>query len=192
MPSGCRSPGDWARLRKDNEALQRDQQRLQDTIARRDALIAALSGQIETLEGFGPDQPAALFAPVKIEIAGLSGGADYDGQPGDDGVTVYLRPRDANGDVVKVPGRITIQLQDNTDSTSPRLLGGRVFDDPARLGKLWHGKFITQHYTLKCPFSAKTKLPTTRRVTVHAEFVDYLTGATLTAVKEVSISFPDR
>ena len=118
-------------------------------------------------------------------------GADYDGKPGDDGVTVYLRPRDADGHVVKVPGRITVQLLDNTDLGSPRPLGLYVFADPSELRKLWHGRFATQHYTLKCPFPPGTKLPDARRVTVSAEFVDYLTGATLTAVEEVPVSLTD-
>ncbi len=190
--SACRSAGDWARLSRNNESLERDRQRLTDIIAQRDGQIALLHGRIENLEGFGRDRPAALFAPVKIEIASLSGGANYDGKPGDDGVTVYLRPRDANGDVVKVPGRITIQLLDNANLAAPRLLGLRVFDDPDQLGELWHGRFSTNHFTLKCPFPPGTKLPATRRVTVNAEFVDYLTGATLTAVKEVLISYPDQ
>ena len=111
--------------------------------------------------------------------------------PGDDGVTVYLRPRDADGDVVKAPGRISIQLLDNTNLRTPRVLALKVFDDPEELRKLWHGRFATNHYTLKCPFPPEVELPTSRRVTVSAEFTDYLTGATLTAVKEVSIAFPD-
>ncbi len=188
--SACRSPGQWARLIKDNDALRRDNGRMKRIVAQRDGTIARLHRQIEHLEGFGPGRPAGLFAPVKIEIASLSGGAEYDDKPGDDGVTVYLRPRDAAGDVVKVPGRITIQLIDNANLASPRRLGLYVFDDPGELGKLWHGKFATNHYTLRCPFPPGTKLPNTRRVTVNAEFVDYLTGATLSAVKEVRLSFP--
>ncbi len=189
--SGCDAPGRRAKLTQENEALRRDNERLERTVQQRDGTIARLSQQIENLEGFGPDRPADLFAPVKIEIASLSGGADYDGRPGDDGVTVYLRPRDADGHVVKVPGRITIQLLDNAVLGSPRVLGVYRFDDIEKLRQIWLGRFATQHYTLRCPFPPDTKLPERRRVTVHAEFVDYLTGATLTAVKEVSISFPD-
>ena len=63
-------------------------------------------------------------------------------------------------------------------------------DDPAQLGSLRHGRFTTNHFTLKCPFPAGVMLPETRRVTVSAELVDFLTGATLTAVKEVTITVP--
>lgn len=186
--SACASGGERTRLIKENDVLRRDTERLQRTIVQRDGTIVQLHRQIENLEGFRPDRPADLFAPVKLEIASLTGGADYDGKPGDDGVTVYLRPRDADGHVVKVPGRITIQLLDNANLGSPRILGLYVFDDPAKLRKLWHGRFATQHYTLRCPFPPGATPPDTRRVTVSAEFADYLTGAALTAVKEVPIS----
>ena len=181
-------PGQRAKLVKENEALRRTKQRLEHTVGERDGTIAALHRQIEHLEGFGPDRPADLFAPVKIEIASLTGGADYDDEPGDDGVTVYLRPRDEDGHVVKVPGRIKIQLLNNTDLSKPRLVGLYEFSDPHELRTLWHGRFGTQHYTLKCPFPPAAKLPETRRLTLAIEFVDYLTGSTLTATQGVTIS----
>ena len=56
--------------------------------------------------------------------------------------------------------------------------------------RLWYGQFGTNHYTLECPFPSETSPPVPRRVTVSAEFVDYLTGARLTAVEEVSVSHP--
>ncbi len=184
----CKSPGEWARLRTENEAFRRDKQRLERLVTQRESTIAGLHEQVENLQGFRPDRPAALFGPVKIEIASLSGGADYDENPGDDGVNVYLRPRDADGDVVKAPGRITIQLLDNGNLASPRVLGVYVFDTPRKLRELWHGRFATHHYTLRCPFPPGANVPATRRVTVSAEFLDYLTGARLTAVKEVSVT----
>ena len=73
-----------------------------------------------------------LFAPVRAEIVSRSGGGNYDGLPGDDGVTVYLRLLDAEGDAVKVPGRITVQLLDNERLGAPRLLGLYRFDDVDR------------------------------------------------------------
>lgn len=186
------SGAERGRILKDNDALRRDKGRLERTVAERDATIASLKQQAETLKGFGPDRKADLFAPVKLEIASLSGGADYDGKPGDDGITVYLRPRDADGDVVKVPGRMKVQLVDNTNIGSPRVLGVYVFDDLNEARKTWHGKFGTQHFTLQCPFRSNVELPKSRRVLVSAEFLDLLTGATLTASKEVGFSIPER
>ena len=159
------------------------------TLARRDETIAALHRQIDTLKGFPPDRPADLFAPVAVEIASLSRGVDFDGKPGDDGITVHLRLTDADGDPVKAPGRIRIQLVDNSELGAPKVIRVYEFNDPQELRKMWHSRFGTQHYTLRCPFPPDVKLPKNRRVGVHAEFVDFLTGATLTAGKEVPISF---
>lgn len=193
MPvSACVSPAQHARVLQEKTNLLRNQRSLQRTVAQRDGTIARLERQIENLKGFAPDQPADLFAPVKLDIASLSGGADYDGMPGDDGVTVHLRLHDADGSVIKAPGRITIELTDHSDLGAPRVLEVFVFDDPEQLRKSWYGRFGTQHYTLKCPFPPDIVLPDSRKLTVHAEFVDYLTGDVLSAVAEVTISVPGR
>ncbi len=187
---GCRSGAERGKILRDNDALRRNKERLERTVAQRDATIAAQQKQLEDLQGFDPDRPVGVFSPVKLEIASLSGGADYDGRPGDDGITVYIRPRDADGDIVKVPGWIKVQLVDNTNLGSPRVLGVFSFDDLDKVRKTWHGKFGTQHFTLKCPFPSGMELPRSRRVLVSAEFTDLLTGKTLTASKEVEFSFP--
>ena len=187
--TGCGSPGERARLVKENQALRVEAETLERRIAQRDGTITLLHKQIRDLQGFGLDRPVDIFAPVKAEIVSRSGGADYDGEPGDDGVTVYLRLLDADGDAVKVPGRITVQLLNNTDLSSPRLLGVFQFDSVDRLRKAWYGKFGTQHYSLKCPFPYGDKPP--RRVDVKVEFVDYLTGRTLAATKELAISYAE-
>lgn len=181
----CRSPADWAELSRENDDLRRGTRRLEHTIAECDATVAALRGQIDNLRTWSSDRPADLFAPTRIEIASLSGGADYDDKPGDDGITVYIRPRDADNDVVKVPGRLEIQLLDNANLQSPRVLGVYVFEAD-KLRNLWHGRFMTNHYTLKCPFSPGGELPKTRKLLISAKFSDFLTGAVLTATKEVA------
>jgi len=159
-------------------------------VLERDGRIAELERRADDLQRFDASQPADLFAPVKIEIASLSGGVDLDDAPGDDGVRVHLRPRDADGYIVKAPGRVTVQLTDLTDPNLPRLLGVCVVDDAEALRKSWYGRFGTNHFTVDCPFAADVTLPSSRSVVVHAEFTGYLTGRTLTAVKEVAISIP--
>ncbi len=184
----CLPPGERARLIQQNEGLRRENERLQRAVAQRNGTVAALYAQIENLQGFGPDRPADLFAPVKLEIASLTGGANFDDKPGDDGVTVYLRLRDADGDTVKSPGQISVQLLDNTHLEKPRVLGVYRIDDPERVRKAWYGKFGTQHYTLKCPFPPETDVPETGKVDVKVKFVDFLTGAVLTSMKEVTVN----
>ncbi|MEK7710711.1 MAG: hypothetical protein AAB341_02350 [Planctomycetota bacterium] len=188
----CRSPGEWARLVKENQSLREDKARLERSVSDRDGTITSLHLQIDNLKGFGADRPTDAFAPIKLEIASLSGGANYDGQPGDDGVTVYLRPLDADGDVVKASGRIAIQLLDNSVLGSPRVVGVYVFDDIKALRKMWYGMLGTQHYTVRCPFPPGATLPESRKLLVSAAFVDFLTGQTLTADKEIAFATPVR
>ncbi|MFQ5589972.1 MAG: hypothetical protein ACE5HE_02305 [Phycisphaerae bacterium] len=185
--SACISPGERAKLTQENEALRGENQRLRRAVEQRDGTVAVLHERIGNLRGLGPDRPVDLFAPVEVEIVRLTGGADYDSIPGDDGVTVYFRLRDLDGDTVKRPGRISVQLLDNTNLAAPRVLGLYVLDDPERVRKAWYGRFGTRHYSLKCPFPPGTQVPDSGRVEVKVEFIDYLTGATLTAMKEVTV-----
>lgn len=189
--TGCTGSQRHIGLIKEKEALQRSADQMLRELAAKDARIDQLESQVATLQAFNPRRPADLFAPVKIQIASLTRGADYDGLPGDDGVTVHIRPRDADGDAVKAAGSITIQLIDNTNLATPTVVGVYEFDDPQALRSLWHGRFGTDHYSLKCPFPNGYRPPASRRLTVSAKFVDFLTGATLTAVAEVGVSFPD-
>ena len=190
LTAGCDAPGERVRLANENQQLRGQNTRLSREVAQRDGTITQLNRQLRNLRQLGPERPIAAFAPVKLKIASLSRGTDYDGKPGDDGVRVYLQPLDADGDPVKVPGKISIQLVDDSELGKPRLLGFYVFDGIEDLRRMWHGKFLTQHFTVDCPFPPRTKLPTSRQVNVTAEFVDYLSGATLTASKSVPISFP--
>lgn len=185
--AGCATPSSNVKTAQVAEDLRRENGRLARVVTQRDDSITELEAQIKTLQGFAPDRPIGSFHPVAIEIASLSGGADYNATPGDDGVTVHLRLRDADGDVVKVAGRISIQLLDTTTPGSPSAVGVCVFDDPAALGRMWHGRFGTNHFTLRCPFS-QGETPTCRKLTVNVEFVDYLTGKSLTVVAEVAVS----
>ena len=105
---------------------------------------------------------------------------------------MYLRPLDADGAVVKASGRIAIQLLDNSVLGSPRVVGVYVFDDIKALRKMWYGMLGTQHYTVRCPFPPGATLPESRKLLVSAAFVDFLTGQTLTADKEIAFATPVR
>ncbi len=143
-----------------------------------------------TRGGVFTDTMIDAYIELNIEIASLSGGSDFNDKPGDDGVTIHLRPKDADGQVVKVPGRITIQLLDNTDMAAPKIIAVCKFEKPDSLRTLWMGILGTNHYTIRCPFPEGVALPTSRKLLVGASFVDFLTGKTLTTSKEISFSPP--
>jgi hypothetical protein len=174
---GCESP---AQLE-----LQRQLRALNDQITEKDHQLAAQRITIEQLQqrvaqvrGLTPEDLERIFYPVKIEIASLSGGANYDGQPGDDGVTVYLRPLDRAGDAVKVAGDIRIELYDLANPPDDNLVG--VYSVPVdEASRLWHGKLATYHYTVRCPWESGP--PAHDEITIRATFEDYLTQRVMTA-----------
>ena len=178
LPAGCEDAGvTIAELRQRNNSLerqlgqvQRDQVALQEELKNRKA-------QITRLQRLGARRLDLLNPAVRIEIDRLSGGYDEDGVPGDDGVVVYLRPIDAEGDVIKATGEIEIQLWDLAAPTGDVLIGQYVLD-AVHARKLWYGKFMTYHYAIRCPW--REGPPQHDEVTVRVLFTDYVSGEVLT------------
>ncbi len=135
--------------------------------------------RIETLVGIGPDRLKKLYYPVQLKLGQYTGGADLDGQPGDDGVKVYLRPLDQRGDTVKVAGTVTIELYDLAAKDN-KLIGQYQFNVD-EVSKAFSGGFMAYHFTFTCPW--KPARPKNSELTIRAEFTDYLTGKKLTAQK---------
>lgn len=186
---GCFSrPDPFVReLQAKNDALSREVDRLERALAPRDAQIASLERQVKELTsrgsagGHGP-----LFPVAGIEFARLTGGRDYDGKAGDDGVTVYLRPVDADGSTIKTGGDITIQLMELPADGAPKLYASYEFTDPDALKSLWQGGMLGDHYTLKLPWENGVA-PEARRMLIAASFTDYQTGRTFRAEKVVEL-----
>ena len=135
-----------------------------------------LRNQIKQLQRLGAKRLELLNAPVKVQIERLSGGYNDDGVPGDDGVVVYIRPIDGEGDVIKATGDIQIQLWDLAGATDELLVGEYILDAEHALGR-WYGKLMTHHYTVKCPW--RSEPPAHNEITIRVLFTDYLTGRVL-------------
>lgn len=174
--------------------LRRQVGKLSDQIAEKNRLIDSqqsairkLNQQLQQARGLTDDDLKHIFYPEKIEIDDLSGGDDYDGKPGDDGVTVYLRPIDRDDDAVKVAGDIRIELYDLQNPSGQKLIGEYVFplDEVSRL---WYGKLSTYHYTLRCPW--KNGPPKHPEITIRATFVDFLTQRVITKQVVRTVKLP--
>jgi hypothetical protein len=173
---------------RDRLKVERDQLQRQAETCR--VRAANLSEQVTFLTNRSADQPADLFAPVRIEIVSRSGGKNFDDRPGDDGVVVYVRPVDQDGHAVKTPGRIDIEVLDVAEPGRPRVLGQCVYSSPKELRQMWYGRFATDHYTAHCRFSPGARPPIEPRVLVNVRFLDYLTGRTLTQSTELTYHPP--
>lgn len=166
--------------------LRREIGQLNDTIRQKDrelveqrSTIAELNRQLETARGLSQADMQKLVYPERLVIGSLSGGDDYDSQPGHDGITLYLQPTDKDGDALKVAGSIRVELYDLANPPDQNLLG--VIDIPAeKTRELWYGKLMTYHYTVKCPWPGGRR-PAHPDITVRATFVDFLTRRVMTA-----------
>jgi len=187
--SGCEPPrgGAMAQLKVENERLAEQIEQLKADLARREQQIQQRDLQIANLQRLGSKRLDLLYYPVRVEIVWPTGGADYDGKAGDDGVTVYLRPIDQDGHAIKAAGEIRIELFDLAAPDGQRLIGRYVLDvEHAR--EAWYGRALTYHYTIQCPW--RTGPPAHPEITVRATFIDYLTGRELHDTKVCTIRYP--
>jgi hypothetical protein len=149
--------------------------------------IDELHKQLAVVRALPPDFRDKVFYPEKVEIVSLSGGDDYDGKPGDDGVTVYLRPIDRVGDALKVAGDVRIELYDLQNPSGEKLIGEYII--PAdQISEHWYGKLATYHYTFRCPWQHGP--PAHNEITIRATFVDYLTQRVMTAQTVCTVKLP--
>lgn len=165
-----------------NIELRREIAQLRQQLDERDGQLVAQKARIDELQrslqsarGISDQDLQHIYYPEKLLIDGLSGGYDRDGQPGDDGVVVYLKPIDRFGDVVKAAGTVRIELFDLADG------GAKVGEcelSVEETAKAWYGMLMTQHYTIHCPWTTPPRNP---EITVRALFTDYLTERVVTA-----------
>lgn len=165
--------------------LRRQIDRQQDTLRDQENQLVAqrvtieqLYKQLQDCRAISPDDLKKIFYPDKLEIMPLSGGEDYDGKPGDDGITVYLRPLDRDGDALKVAGNVRIELYDLQNPSGEKLIGEYVFPVD-QIAQYWYGKLWTYHYSLRCPW--QHGFPRHNEITIRATFEDFLTQRVITA-----------
>lgn len=189
LPSGCDDAGrKTVKEAQEQRALEGRIRELEREVVSRDDLLRAQARQIQAMQGMGgPERLQRLPHAVRIELDALTGGFDSDKQTGDEGVVVYLRPYDSDNDVIKAAGAARVVLVDLAASGEAKTLGECVLDE-AGLRKAWYGRFMTGHYTIKCPWRGSP--PTRPEVTVRVQFIDAVTGETFEQVKLVKVTLP--
>lgn len=174
-------------LKQENERLNREVGRLERESVSTQQTVDELHKQISRLQFLGAKRLDLLYYAESIEIEQLSGGYDDDKQPGDDGVIVYLRPLDRVGDPIKAAGDIRIELFDLAAPEGEQKIGECIIP-VTEAQNMWYGRFMTYHYTIRCPWEGRP--PANPDVTVRASFIDYLTGKELNATREVRVLPP--
>ncbi len=189
LAAGCwRGDPQRIELRRQVDELQQQIDECREAHAACQETCQRLQRELAQARGLSEADLEHIFYPARIEILTLTGGEDYDGQPGDDGVTVLLRPIDRDGDAVKVAGDVEIKLYDLAEPSGRELLGEYHFTAD-EVGRYWFGKLATYHYVFKCPWQAG-RVPAHAEITVRVTFTDYLTRRVLSAQRVCRVSPP--
>ena len=172
MPSGCAENKPRAvTVPEDPCALAPSAPSLESIQQENDRLHAQVAALSNLPEGIGVGD---LYHVVDVRLTKFTGLYDEDKDGKIDQLCVYLKPVDADGDVVKAAGHVTVQLWDLSGQNSEALLGEwRVSSEDLR--KEWFSSLMTVNYRLRFPLEDQWTDPALS-LTVRVVFKDYLTG----------------
>ncbi len=159
------------KLRQEKAALTGDVQQYQ-------AEIAQLRTQIQALSVLPQDRKDNPYELTTIRIAKISNFFDKDSDGQQEKLIVYVQPVDAEGDIVKAAGTVSVQLW-NLNNPNGEALLGQWQVEPAELRKLWFNSFTTGY---RLTFDRPEGLTVLAEpLTVKVTFIDYLTGVSFRA-----------
>jgi hypothetical protein len=161
-----------ARLRQNEEQMAEMQASLESSqsqlkTARRE--IDALRTEIAEAgqSHASPEQIAAMVHVARIEVQPwLTGGIDQDEEPGDDALVVQFMPRDGDGEIVKLPGDVTIRLTDPGAPDGEQTVGTWTFT-PEECRDAWIRGWLGGGYQFTLPWQNS---PQSSRLAVHVDY----------------------
>jgi len=115
----------------------------------------------------------------------LTGGLDRDGVPGDEMFAAFVVPTDADGNVVKVPGSVTVTVLDLSKPDAQQRVGRWEFG-PKDSEPLWHSGFFGSGYVVRVPWQT---LPDSPQLLVHAR-LKTIDGREFVTSQSIRINVP--
>jgi hypothetical protein len=165
------------RLRQEKAALTGDVEQYQ-------VEIKQLQAQIQALSALPQDQRANPYELTTVRIAKISNFFDKDSDGIQEKLVVYVQPVDAEGDVLKAAGTVSVQLWNLSNPNGSALLGQWQVEPP-ELRKLWFNAFATTAYRLT--FDRPAELTVfSEPLTIKVAFTDSLTGQVLRAQQVIT------
>jgi cell division protein FtsB len=167
------------------QRLSREKTQLQSQLEQCKTENEQLKNQIETLTALPKDQ-VVLWSIQRIEIGRLSDLHDADKDGKKEKLIVYVQPIDQDGDTVKSPGAVDVQLWD-LNKKGGQALVAEWHIGPAELKKLWLTALLAGNYKLAFDVADKVELfkSASGGLTVKVAFTDYLTGKTFQEQKVI-------
>ncbi|MHC4693543.1 MAG: hypothetical protein ACYS67_12445 [Planctomycetota bacterium] len=174
--AGCQSaPITKNPLAEKVDKLSREKRELMSHIEHIESTNKNLQKQITTLHGLKDDVKLKDLCDIQsVRITKHTNFFDKDKDGKKETLIVYIQPIDQDGDIIKAPGDIHVQLLDLDKDKDPTLLG-KWHITPSKLRKLWFNSLLKTHYRITFDVSDKVENPD-KSLTVTATFTDYITG----------------
>jgi seryl-tRNA synthetase len=153
------------------EKLQQEETQLQRQIEQSKKENKQLGERIQVLTGVRAEHKLEdVYTLQSIKIHKYTGFYDKDEDGKKEKLIVYIQPIDRQGDIIKAPGAVDVQL----DGWDGKRLG-RWHVRENELKKLWFSTLIKGNYRLMFDIADKVD-DFTEPFTVKVTFTDYLTG----------------
>jgi hypothetical protein len=180
---GCRS---CHRVESELRAREEDVRELREELDRCSIYNQTLQQEVRSLRGeigLTPDGQAPAAYPVQTLVLGRqTGGRSNADCPGDDALQVQVEPRDPDGQAIKAPGALLVQVQEITKEGVKRPLSAWEFP-PEQLRRSWRNGLLTTGYVLNLPWKV---WPSTDRLRVTAQF-QLTDGRVFEAEKDITV-----
>jgi hypothetical protein len=187
--SGCRSACRTDRLESELRTRETDLREAREELERSQAFNRALQTEVEALRGGSCLPPGSAehapfpVYPVRAIVLGRqTGGYDTGHCPGDDALQVILEPRDPDGQAIKAPGSLVVQvLEINAEGLKRPLSTWQIA--PEQLRRTWRNGLLASGYQLVLPWKI---WPSTEKLRIVTQF-RLADGRTFEADKDVTI-----
>lgn len=182
---GCRS---CHRVEAELRSREEEVRELRDEMDRTTVINQSLQQEVRSLRGelgLGPDGLPPAAYPVRSLVLGrLTGGrCNSDSCPGDDALQVQVEPRDAEGQPIKAPGALAVQVVEISKEGLKRPLSSWEIP-PDKLRRSWRVGMLTgSAYVVTLPWKV---WPASQKLRVTATF-QMPDGRVFEADREVTI-----
>lgn len=171
--AGCASRANLDRLESQLREHEWTMAEAQEQLRSAQQALQVARGETETLrtqlaqagaDAILPEQAETLYAASGIHFHKLlSGAVDQDGRPGPEGLELLLVPHDSEGELIKLPGELRVEVLDLTQPVGQQQVASRTITvEEAR--RLWQRGFLGSGYRLELPWD---KPPAGDELTVH-------------------------
>jgi hypothetical protein len=172
VTAGC---ADYSRqndiLRSQLQDKEKQNATLKETLSAQRDENALCRQQVVNLQGLTPQQRTEAVSTIKDVAIDKRSGIYYAETPGKETrLLIYLRPIDGEGDAIKAPGAVHIELWD-LGAAPPQALLAKWDITPLELRKTWSTSLLSNFYRLSFPVPADYA-----DLTAKVVFTDYFTG----------------